>query len=101
MKEMHQTPDVPGTNPVTDNPNPGGTQGADTTGPSTGPGPQTTKAFRCADVGFNECSWEAQGRNESELMPQIERHGREHHGLKEMTESIVARIRQAIRERAA
>ena len=35
---MHQTPDVPGTSPVTDNPNPGGSQGMDPGGPSTGPG---------------------------------------------------------------
>ncbi len=101
MAKMHQTPDVPGTSPVTDNPNPGGTQGADTTGPSTGPEPTTTKAFRCADAGFDECRWETQGRSEAELMPQIERHGRERHGLTELTESVVARIRKAIRDRAA
>ncbi len=101
MARMHQTPDVPGTSPVTDNPNPGGTQGADTTGPSTGPEPRPAKSFRCADVGFTECKWEAQGRNEAELLSQIERHGRERHGLKEMTESLIARVRDAIRDRAA
>ncbi len=124
--KMHETPDVPGTTPVTDNPNPGGTQGADTTGPSTGPGPKpediatgpTTgtesavqtrgetagrgvKTFRCADVGFSECKWEARGQSEAELMPQIERHGRERHGVLQMDEGIVARIKRAIREMAA
>ncbi len=106
--KMHQTPDVPGTSPVTDNPNPDGTQGSDTTGPSTGPVPQSgpgpernTKIFRCADVGFANCEWEARGRNEAELIPQIERHGREQHGLRIMDEGIVARIRRAIREMAA
>ena len=37
---MHQTPNLPGTGPVTDNPNPGGSQGMDPEGPSTGPGGQ-------------------------------------------------------------
>ena len=32
---MHSTPDVPGTSPVTDDPNPGGTQGIDPSGPGT------------------------------------------------------------------
>jgi len=36
---MHQTPNVPGTNPVTDNPNPGGKQGADLEAPGTDPTP--------------------------------------------------------------
>jgi hypothetical protein len=33
--EMHWTPDVPGTSPVIDNPNPGGDQGMDPYGPGT------------------------------------------------------------------
>ncbi len=32
---MHSTPDLPGVSPVTDNPNPGGTQGSDPLGPGT------------------------------------------------------------------
>ncbi len=32
---MHSTPDIPGTSPVIDNPNPGGDQGMDPYGPST------------------------------------------------------------------
>jgi hypothetical protein len=32
---MHSTPDVPGVSPVTDKPNPGGTQGSDPLGPGT------------------------------------------------------------------
>ncbi|HWR15584.1 MAG TPA: hypothetical protein VN577_12200 [Terriglobales bacterium] len=32
---MHSTPDIPGTSPVTDNPNPGGDQGMDPYGPGT------------------------------------------------------------------
>lgn len=35
---MHETPDVPGTNPVTDNPNPNNTQGTVPNAPGTGTG---------------------------------------------------------------
>lgn len=40
---MHTTPDVPGTSPVTDNPNPGGTQGSDPLGPGTEDAPGVRK----------------------------------------------------------
>lgn len=129
MDKMHQTPDVPGTEPVTDNPNPGGTQGINPQGPTTGTegyglgagehkavsravestnssnispgaGGDNVKSFRCADVGNAECRWEAVGRTEDELRPQIERHGREQHGIKDIG-SMWSRIKDAIRERAA
>ncbi len=122
---MHKTPDVPGTSPVTDNPNPDGTQGIDTQGPGTGaegwgpgqgstmagsnptssrPGPEgggNVRTFRCADVGNADCRWEATGRTEDELQPQIEKHGREAHGIKEFTREQWTRIKDAIRTRAA
>lgn len=124
FRSMHQTPDVPGTSPVTDNPNPNNTQGADTTGPGTDtrsgrgetnyiggndptsskPGPEgggNVRTFRCADVGNADCRWEAVGRTEDELRPQIERHGREAHGMKEIGADMWSRIRDAIRTRAA
>ncbi len=101
MDKMHQTPNVPGTEPVTDNPNPGGTQGMDPQGPSTGTESGNVKTFRCADVGNAGCRWEAAGRTEQDLRQQIERHGREAHGLKEIGENMWQRIRQKIRERAA
>jgi predicted small metal-binding protein len=131
MDKMHQTPDVPGTKPITDDPNPGGTQGINPQGPTTGtegyglgsgereavggavsatdpgnisPGAgegDSVKSFRCADVGNADCRWEAVGRTEDELHPQIERHGREQHGMKEIGKDMWSRIKDAIRERAA
>ena len=129
MDKMHQTPNVPGTEPVTDNPNPGGTQGINPQGPTTGTegyvlgagehkavsravestnpsnispgaGGDNVKSFRCADVGNADCRWEAVGRTEDEVRPQIERHGREEHGIKDIG-SMWSRIKDAIRERAA
>jgi hypothetical protein len=40
---MHTTPDLPGTSPVTDNPNPQGTEGSDPLGPGTDTDPGDRK----------------------------------------------------------
>lgn len=130
--KMHQTPGLPGTSPVTDNPNPGGSQGMDTIGPSTDtgegvaeaaardtgnptptrPGPKGggtvretsgggARTFRCADVGNADCRWEVTGRTEDELMPQIEQHGRDKHGIRNWDGETKNKMRNAIRERRA
>jgi predicted small metal-binding protein len=59
------------------------------------------RTFRCADAGNTSCSWEVSGRTEEELMPQIERHGREAHGSGEWDDSARKKIHNAIRERSA
>ena len=59
------------------------------------------KTFKCADMGHKDCSWEVSGRSEDELMPQIERHGRERHGVTNLDEDSKRRVRSNIRERAA
>lgn len=114
---MHQTPNLPGTSPVTDNPNPEGSQGMDTLGPSTGGGPggeagaersqsasggsSGARTFRCADVGNGDCRWEVTGNSEDELMPKIEQHGREAHGMHNFDGATRNKIRDAIRQRRA
>lgn len=115
---MHQTPNVPGTSPVTDNPNPNNSQGIDTTGPGTdaaggrtGQNPNASspgregagveRTFRCADVGNADCRWEAKGRTEDELMPQISQHAREAHGMTSIDDRMRTKIKDAIRDRAA
>jgi predicted small metal-binding protein len=59
------------------------------------------KTFRCADMGYKECGWEVSGRSEEELMPQIERHGRERHGIDNLDNESRQRVRNNIRDRAA
>lgn len=115
---MHQTPNVPGTSPVTDNPNPDNSQGMDPTGPGTDtasgrtgsnstsstPGREgagAERTFRCADVGNADCRWEAKGRTEDELMPQISQHAREAHGMTSIDDRMRSKIKDAIRDRAA
>jgi predicted small metal-binding protein len=60
-----------------------------------------SKSFRCADLGHSECKWEVSGHSEEELMPQIERHGRERHGITNLDNEARNRVRDAIRDRAA
>ena len=119
---MHQTPNVPGTSPVTDNPNPNNSQGMDPTGPGTdsalggaeasysgrnpteaSPGREgagAERTFRCADVGNADCRWETKGRTEDELMHQISEHARAAHG-KQLDDQMRSKIKVAIRNRAA
>jgi predicted small metal-binding protein len=59
------------------------------------------KSFRCADVADANCRWEVSGRDENELMPQIERHGREKHNITNFDEGTRQRVRAAIRTRSA
>lgn len=59
------------------------------------------KTFRCADVADANCRWEISGRSEAEIMPQIERHGREQHNITNFDENTLNRVRDAIRTRAA
>jgi predicted small metal-binding protein len=59
------------------------------------------KSFRCADVADANCKWEVTGRDEAELMPEIERHGREQHNITNFDEGIRNRVRNAIRTREA
>ncbi len=120
---MHQTPNLPGTSPVTDNPNPNNSEGMDTLGPSTDTGsgrsetgttgrnPTATspgregagaeRSFRCSDVGNADCRWEAKGRTEDELMPQISDHARQAHGINRIDDQMRSKIKDAIRTRAA
>ena len=118
---MHRTPNVPGTGPVTDNPNPNNSQGMiPTSGESemqrseasvSGSNPTASspgregagaeRTFRCADVGNADCRWEAKGRTEDELIPQINQHAREAHGMTSIDDRMRSKIKDAIRDRAA
>jgi predicted small metal-binding protein len=51
-------------------------------------------------VGFANCPFEATGRNEQDLMPQIERHGKSAHGLNELDLQTRNKVKNAIRPAA-
>src|SRR5215212_10051754 len=63
--------------------------------------PSGERTFRCADVGDADCRWEVSGSTSDELMPQIERHGREQHGITSWDDRLKRRVQDAIHERKA
>lgn len=59
------------------------------------------KVFHCAEVGNENCAWNVIGDSADDMMPDIERHGREAHGITSFDESARRKIRDAVRERRA
>ncbi len=57
-------------------------------------------SFRCADVGFNDCPWEAKGSSPDEVLQQAEQHGREHHRLTNIDEQTRNKVRSNIHRAA-
>ncbi len=59
------------------------------------------KVFSCAEYGIQNCTWNVSGNSADDMMPDIERHGREAHGIESFDETARRRIRDSIRERRA
>jgi predicted small metal-binding protein len=57
-------------------------------------------SFHCSDVGPKNCGWQVSGNSEEELMPKIEQHGRQDHGMS-IDDQTRNRVRSAIRHHAA
>lgn len=58
------------------------------------------QTFRCADLGRLGCNWSLSGETAEQMLPEIERHGREQHNT-EMDEGTRNRILDAIHRRSA
>lgn len=56
--------------------------------------------FRCKDAGYTDCPWEARGHDEKDLMSQVEKHGREAHGIQNFDQQTRNKVKQAIRPAA-
>ena len=57
--------------------------------------------FECSDVGQrNHCEWEISGESKEELMPKIEQHGREKHGMT-IDDQTRNKVRSSINKQAA
>jgi predicted small metal-binding protein len=57
--------------------------------------------FRCADVADKSCQWEANGRNEDDILRQVEQHGREAHNIDHIDDNMRQKVRGAISRKAA
>lgn len=55
------------------------------------------KTLRCRDVGF-DCDVEVQADTEAEILEIAAKHAVQDHGLPEVTEDVVSKVRAAIRE---
>jgi predicted small metal-binding protein len=56
--------------------------------------------FNCSDVVARNCDWQVSGNSEREIMPLIEQHSQEKHGLK-VDDETQNRVRNAILKRVA
>jgi predicted small metal-binding protein len=87
-----------------DNPGPTGSKKPGSSNPvnagQVGSGYAGDYSFRCGDV-MSGCEWQTSGRNEDEIRQNIEQHGREHHGMKEITEETWNKVRGFIQRKAA
>ncbi len=63
--------------------------------------PLGQRTFRCADAGNADCRWETSAQTEDDLMGQIERHGREVHGITNFDDARRRKILDVVRERRA
>lgn len=57
-------------------------------------------SFRCADAGFQECTWQTQGSSQEEVLRSAEQHGREKHHLARIDEDTRNKVRSKIRHAA-
>jgi predicted small metal-binding protein len=84
--------------------NPEGVSTSAKSGPSGTSGAQTGQkgnfTFRCADVGFNDCSWETRGSSPDEVLRNAEQHGRQHHNMANIDEALRNQVRSKIRQAA-
>lgn len=62
---------------------------------------QEKYSIRCIEIGDVDCPWEGQGKDEQELMREVERHGRDKHQWTSFPEEIKNKVRGAIRKTAA
>ena len=54
-----------------------------------------TKEIRCRDVGV-DCDWVVSGETEEEIMKKAAEHAKKDHGMDEIPQELVERVRAAI-----
>ena len=54
-------------------------------------------SFRCRDTGI-DCGWEASAATSDELLKKIAEHAKEAHGITEIPQDMLEKVKSAIRE---
>ncbi len=62
----------------------------------TTPGTPMTYEFECKHV-FPDCEDKVQGASEGEVLERAARHADEHHGVRQLEDEVVQRVRTSIR----
>jgi predicted small metal-binding protein len=55
------------------------------------------KVLRCRDVGM-DCDFVARAETEEEILKKAAEHADTEHGMKEITEEVLAKVRAAVRD---
>ena len=55
------------------------------------------KALRCKDVGM-DCDFEVRATTEAEILQRAAEHAQTAHGMREIPQEVVAKVRAAIRD---
>ena len=55
------------------------------------------KVMRCRDVGL-DCDYVARGLDENEIITKVAEHAEKDHGMKNIPDEVVAKVREAIHE---
>jgi predicted small metal-binding protein len=58
---------------------------------------EVAKVFACKDI-MPDCDWSASAETEEELMKKIAAHGKESHGITEITPDMAEKVKQAIKD---
>ena len=56
-----------------------------------------TKVLKCKDVGM-DCDFVARGETEEEILKQAAEHAGTAHGMTEMSDDVIAKVRAAIQD---
>lgn len=55
------------------------------------------KVLRCRDVGV-DCDFEARGETAEEIMAQAAKHAKEDHGMEDIPQELVDKVKEAIHD---
>jgi predicted small metal-binding protein len=80
--------------------NPNQPKGVQSTGNPSQSADRGNYTFRCADVGYQDCPWEAKGATPDEVLYKAEQHGREQHRLTNIDEETRNKVRSKIHRAA-
>lgn len=56
--------------------------------------------IKCRDLGYKDCGWKAVSNTEDRLVDYVAVHARDHHGVKEFSQDMIATVKNKVAEPA-